>query len=286
LVWGATWDMVRDGALPARRFLDLFEHNAGSETVIGVLQRLMLRAVAAIERFVAPEHRPSTFGRMAAHARMQLERAEPGSDQQLAWARQWATLAREPGEDLDDVHRLYEGSLTVPGLGIDTDLRWYLVICLARAGRIGEEVIAQELAADDTDMGRRHAATARAARPQADAKAQAWRTLLEDHSLSHTMSRQIWGGFSAPDQHEVLSPYLEAYFDVLDRVWAERSLDWAISFSNGMFPDHGASPELLRMVDDRLAEEKLPGPLRRVLLEQRDGLVRMLDARALDATID
>ncbi len=286
LVWGATWDMVRDGALPARRFLDLFEHNAGSEDVIGVLQRLMLRALAAIERFVAPEHRSSTFTRMASHARQQLERAEPGSDHQLAWARQWATLAREPGGELDDVHGLYDGSFAVPGLEVDTDLRWYLVICLARADVVGEDVIAKELANDDTDLGRRHAATARAARPHADAKAEAWRTLLEDHALSHTMSRQIWGGFSSPDQREVLAPYVDAYFEVLDQVWADRSLDWAISFSNGMFPHHGASPELLTRVDDRLADQQLPGPLRRVLLEQRDALVRMLDARALDATIE
>jgi aminopeptidase N len=158
------------------------------------------------------------------------------------------------------------------------------VTCLARSGRIGEAEIAGELASDDTDLGRRHAATARAARPDPDAKADAWRTLLEDHSLSHTVSRQIWGGFALLDQEEVLAPYVDAYFDVLSQVWDERSLDWAISFSNGMFPQFGASPALLERVDGLLAED-LRGPLRRVLLEQRDTLVRTLDAREVDAPL-
>ena len=286
LVWGAAWDMVRDGALPARRFLEMFAMNAGSERLIGVLQRLMQRAITAAERFVTPDARSDAFARLAAHARTELERAEPGSDQQLAWARHWASVARAPGPEPADVDRLYRGTLRFPGLTVDKDLRWHLVICLARTDVIGEEAIATELASDDTDLGHRHAATARAARPDPDAKAQAWTRLLEDRSLSHTMSRQLWGGFALLDQPDVLAPYVGAYLDVLDQVWAERSLDWAISFSNGMFPHFGASPELLEKVDARLSDDELPGPLRRVLLEQRDALVRMLDARATDATLD
>jgi aminopeptidase N len=284
LVWGATWDMVRDGHLAARRFLDMFVANAGAEQVIGVLQRLMLRAVAAVERYVAPPARPDALWRLAEHARGELERAAPGSDQQLAWTRHWAGVSRGEDPQLADVARLLSGDLQIDGLIVDTDLRWHLVTCLARSGRIGEAEIAGELASDDTDLGRRHAATARAARPDPDAKADAWRTLLEDHSLSHTVSRQIWGGFALLDQEEVLAPYVDAYFDVLSQVWDERSLDWAISFSNGMFPQFGASPALLERVDGLLAED-LRGPLRRVLLEQRDTLVRTLDAREVDAPL-
>jgi aminopeptidase N len=286
LVWGAAWDMVRDAKLPARRFLELFETNVDSEQIIGVLQRLMLRAIGAAERFVAPTHRAEALSRLAVHARRQLERAEPGSDQQLAWVRHWATVARGHGSEMEALKALFDGTTSFPGLTVDTDLRWHLVVSLAGAGAIGEDDIASELAADDTDLGRRHAATARAARPDRDAKAWAWRTLLEDRSLSHTMSRQIWGGFVQLDQTEVLAPYVEAYFAALDEVWERRSLDWAISFSNGMFPHFGASEELVATVDARLSDDGLPGPLRRVLLEQRDAVVRMLVARELDAAVD
>ncbi len=286
LVWGATWDMVRDGQLPARRFLALFEANVGAEDVIGVLQRLLLRAVGAAERYVAPGRRGDVFEQLASHARAELEQTTPGSDHQLAWVRHWATAARQPGDELRDVRALLEGAIGFPGLVLDTDLRWHLVISLARAGEIDEERIAAELASDDTDLGRRQAATARAGRPDPAAKAAAWRTLLEDRSLSHTMSRQLWTGFNQVDQADLLAPYVDAYFDVLDDVWTQRSLDWATSFSTAMFPHHGASPALLERVDERLATPALPGPLRRVLLEQRDLLVRMLDARRTDARLD
>ncbi len=283
LVWGATWDMVRDGGLPARRFLDIFEANIGAEDQIGVLQRLLLRSAGAVERYADPATWDACFQRLAVHGRTHAGSAEPGSDLQLAWVRHWANVARS-GEQLTDVHRLLDGELSLPGLTVDTDLRWYLITCLARAGAVGEDVIAAELAADDTDLGHRHAATARAAQPLAEAKEAAWRQLLDDRSLSHTMSRQLWAGFSQLTQPAILAPYVDRWFDVLDEVWASRSLDWAIGFSNGTFPHHGAGPELVERVDQKLAEHDLPGPLRRVLLEQRDTLVRTLAARDLDAS--
>jgi aminopeptidase N len=179
------------------------------------------------------------------------------------------------------VERLLSGELTFTGLTVDTDLRWHLLISLAQAGATDDAAIDAELERDPTDLGQRQALTARAAQPTADAKAWAWDLLTEDTSLSHTRSRQLWTGFSQLDQAEVLAPYTDAYLDVLDRVWAERSLDWAIEFSTHTFPHHAASSALLARVDERLGTD-LPRPLRRVLLEQRDTLVRTLTARSVD----
>jgi aminopeptidase N len=282
LVWAATWDMVRDGHLPAGRFLDLVRTNVTAEDQPGVLQRLLQRAIAAVERYGDPAARDTRLATLAADARAALEAAPPGSDQQLAWTRHWATVARGDTAHLADVRRLLDGGWAVDGLAVDTDLRWWLVTALTQAGAAGEELIAAELERDDTELGRRLAATARASQPTAAAKEAAWGQLLEDTSLSHTMSRQLWTGFSQLSQQEVLAPFAHRYFEVLDRVWDERSLDWAIEFSEGTFPHVSASEELLDRVDAELARDELPRPLRRVLLEQRDTLVRTLAARALD----
>jgi aminopeptidase N len=282
LVWSATWDMVRDGQLPASRFVELVERNVASETEIGVLQRLLLRAAGAAERYADPSHRTALLADLARGARAAFTAAAPGSDHQLAWVRHWAGCARADADQLADVQRLLEGELEVEGLALDTDLRWHLVISLARAGAIDDGRIDAELERDDTDLGRRLAATARAAQPTAPAKEAAWTRLLEDTSLSHTVSRQLWTGFSQLDQEDVLAPFADRYFAVLDDVWADRSLDWAIEFSTGMFPHHAAGKDLLAAVDQHLGREGLPKPLRRVLLEQRDTLVRTIDARACD----
>jgi aminopeptidase N len=282
LVWSATWDMVRDAQLPATRFVELVTRNVASESEVGVLQRLLLRATGAAERYADPTHRPGLLADLARHARTALAAAEPGSDHQLAWTRHWAGCARADTEQLADVRRLLDGELEIDGLSLDTDLRWHLVTCLARAGEVGAARIDEELARDDTDLGRRQAATARAVRPTAEAKEAAWTQLLEDTTLSHTVSRQLWSGFSQLDQEEVLAPFVDRYLAALDEVWSERSLDWAIEFSVGMFPHHAAGPDLLEKVDTHLGREGLPRPLRRVLLEQRDTLVRTIDARACD----
>jgi aminopeptidase N len=282
LVWSATWDMVRDGQLPARRFVELVIRNVASESEVGVLQRLLLRAVGAAERYADPAHRAELLAALARHARSTLHEADPGSDHQLALARHWAACARADDRELADVERLLDGELGVDGLELDTDLRWHLVVSLARTGAVGDDRIDEELARDDTDLGRRQAATARAAQPTVAAKEDAWRRLLEDTSLSHTMSRQIWAGFSQLDQTEVLAPFVDRYFAALGPVWETRSLDWAIEFSAGVFPHHAAGRELLDRVDGHLSQDGLPKPLRRVLVEQRDTLVRTIGARDRD----
>jgi aminopeptidase N len=281
-VYSATWDMVRDAELSASRYVDLVIGNVAHEEDVGVLQRLLQRAASAAERYAAAGHREALLARLAAQAREEMEGAEPGGDRQLAWTRHWATCARGAAEELVEVAGLLDGHREVPGLTLDADLRWHLLTSLARAGAVDEDRIDDELERDPTDLGQRHAATARAARPDPEAKGAVWRQLLEDTSLSHTMSRQLWGGFNQLDQVEVLAPFTQRYFDVLGEVWEGRSLDWAIEFSTAMFPHHAASEDLLATVDEVLARGTAPGPLRRVLLEQRDTLVRTLAARRLD----
>ncbi|MEX2504591.1 MAG: aminopeptidase N, partial [Egicoccus sp.] len=282
-VWSSSWDMVRDARLPSRRYVDLVISNVASETEVGVMQRLLLRAAGAAERYGDPANRQALLARLANHARELLPALTPGGDHQLAVLRHWAMTARADQAQLADVGRLLDGELTFEGVELDTDLRWHLLLCLARAGEVDEDRIAAELARDDTDLGHRHAATARAVRPDVRAKEAAWSRLLEDTTLSHTVSRHVWGGFNQLDQAELLAPFTSRYFEVLDPVWRERSLDWALEFSEGMFPHWAASDDLLATVDATLERDDLPRPLRRVLLEQRDTLVRTIAARTLDA---
>ena len=282
LAWSATWDMVRDAELPASQFVDLVVANIGSETEVGVTQRLAMRALNAAERYADPTHRDDLRRRLADHARDRLESAEPGSGHQLVWARQLASAAHTDVH-LKQVAALLSGDWEVPGLAVDTELRWHLVTVLAREGAVGVERIDEELARDRTDIGERHALTARAAMPDADQKAVAWRRLVEDTDLSHTLSRQIWSGFQQLTQPGLLAPYVEPYFDALTTVWEERGLEWVIEFTSDMFPHACASPDLADRVRVALDRDDVPGPIRRALLEQQDLLDRMLAARARDA---
>ena len=286
LVWSNSWDMVRDGRLAARSFVALVTNNAAAEPNVGVLQRLLQRASAAATRYAAETARTALTIKLARHARTVLPELESGSDLQLAWVRHWAGVAVTDPDQRADVAALLDGTQLFEGVQVDTDLRWHLLTTLARVGERGDADIDAELASDDTDIGQRHAATARASQPSAAAKEAVWDQLLTDTDLSHTMSRQLWHGFAQLDQSEILAPYTDKYFAALDEVWRERSLDWALSFSAAMFPHAAVSDALLARVDDELARDDLPKPLRRVLLEERDTLVRTLTARAYDAASD
>ncbi|MGH3443280.1 MAG: aminopeptidase N [Nitriliruptorales bacterium] len=283
LVWGATWDMVRDAELPARAFVALARNNVGAETDVGVLQTVNARSRTAALLYGDPANAETLGAALAGDAREATETADPGSDLQLAWARQWIAAATTP-EQLRQVRALLDGDLVFDGLKVDTELRWQIVGALAGAGAVGTDVIDAELERDPTDLGERRAAGARAARPEPAAKEEAWERIVGDTDLSHAMMKALMGGFVQRDQPDLLRPYVERYFDALDRVWEERQLEIALAFTGRMYPTPVVEEATLERTDRELARSEIPSPLRRALLEERDTVERALHARALDST--
>ncbi len=282
LLWAGTWDMVRDGDLPARRFAEQVAQNVHTETEIGVLQRLLSRAVAAIDRYGDPANRDAAMERLAKHARGAISQAHPGSDNQLAWVRHWAQVARDPTAAAD-VLAVLEGRDRIDGLTLDTDLRWHLVAALASVGVVDDARIDRELERDPTDLGERAAAAARAMRPLAEAKREAWERLVAADDLSHTMARELFRGFTVLHQPEILADYVDPYFEVVPTIASSRGMDAAVEFVEATFPHAHPSEDLLERVDAFVASNEFPGPIRRALLEQRDVLRRTIVARRVDA---
>ena len=281
LLWSATWDMVRDAQMPARRFAAQVAANADSESDVGVLQRLLARAIGAVDRYGDPGNREAALGDLAANARRATLDAAPGSDHQLAWLRHWASTARDE-LSRSEILAVLEGDTTIRGVSLDTDLRWHLVGCLASAGAIGPDRIAQELERDQTDLGARAAAAAHAMLPDQDQKQQAWDRLLHADDLSHTMARELYKGFGQLHQAEILAAFRGPWFDAVPTVTESRGMDVAVEFVEATFPHANPSDELVEQVD-RLLDTSLPGPITRALLEQQDVLKRTLRARRTDA---
>jgi aminopeptidase N len=282
LVWASAWDMTRDGDLAASRFVELVLGNVTTETQIGVLQRVLHRALGAAERYADPSHREALLAALCDQARAELQHAAPGSDIQLAWARQWMATARTP-DRLGAVRALLDEVEQIEGLQMDAELRWHAVFCLARAGLDATNLIESESRRDPTDLGQRHAATARAAQPDERAKSEAWHALIDDASLSHTMSRQVWNGFQQLTQPDLIEPFVDRYFEALPVVWDQRSTEFAIEFAEGMFPHACASDDLLARTRAAADDDAVAKPLRRALSEQAHTLERTLAARAKDA---
>ncbi|MFD7462743.1 MULTISPECIES: aminopeptidase N [unclassified Streptomyces] len=283
LCWSALWNLTRDALLPARDFVGLVLRFAGRESDIGVLQMLHAWANSALVHYVAPDRRAEGERLLAEGALRELRAAEPGSEHQLAWARFFATTASGDA-DLRLLRGLLDGTEKIDGLEVDQELRWAFLEPLAAHGAADERTLAEELARDDTASGKRHQVRCLAARPSAAVKAQAWAQVVESDALSNALVEATIAGFAQPSQRELLAPYAEKYFAVIERVWRERSIQIGMDVVRGLFPSLQDSPETLRATDAWLsAHEGAPPALRRLVLEARDDLARALRGQECDA---
>ncbi|MFF2362266.1 aminopeptidase N [Streptomyces sp. NPDC058122] len=282
LCWASAWDMTRDAELAARDYLALVLSGIGKESDIGVVQSLHRQVKLAIELYADPAAREALLTRWTDATLAHLRAAEAGGDHQLAWARAFAATARTP-EQLDLLEALLEGRETIEGLAVDTELRWAFVQRLAAVGRFDEAEIAAEYERDKTAAGERHAATARAARPTEEAKAEAWASVVESDKLPNAVQEAVIGGFVQSDQRELLAPYTDKYFSVVKEIWDARSHEIAQQIATGLYPGIHISEETLARTDAWLASAEPNAALRRLVSESRSGVERALKAQAADA---
>ena len=283
LCWSAAWDMTRDAEMRARDFVQLVAGGVGSESDIVTVQSVLRQAQAAVDLYVAPDHRDAAKATFAAAMHGLVLSAEPGSDHQLAFVRTFSSLAAAP-DQLDLLQGLLDGSAQVPGLAVDTELRWAFLRRLVSAGRLGDDAIEAELDRDSTASGERHAATVRAGRPTAEAKAEAWAAVVDTDDLPNALQTATIAGILDPGNRELLRPYIDRYFASVGPVWASRSPEMASNIVVGLYPALFVEAEVVSKTDAYLADEKPVAALARLLAEGRDGVQRALRCQARDAS--
>ena len=281
VLWSALWDMTRDAQLPARDFTRLSLDNIDVESDPVLVSAFIGRMWTAIEEYGNPTHRAEMREILATGARERATRATAGGDLQLLWARTFIDAARRPS-DVELVRSLLDEESVFDGLKIDFAVRWSAVTALVRIGAASDDVIGSELKRDPTEEGRRSAATARASRPAVDAKEEAWSAVKDGDEVSLSMKRAFAAGFHRPDQEELLEPFVRRYFDELLDVWDSHSIDEGLMFVRSMYPAAVVTQEVVDLVDGMLKKPDLPGPVRRALMEARDGTQRELRTRGAD----
>jgi aminopeptidase N len=282
LVWGAAWDMTRDAELRPRDFVDLVLSNLDSVDDPSVGQTLLNQLAATLSLYLAPGNRVGARTAAADRLLGLLEAAACGSDRQLLLARSFAAAARTTAQ-LRQVEQLLTGARVLPGLSVDTDLRWTFLTALVAGGLAGEQAIAAEQDRDDTASGRVQAASARAAVPTAAAKQEAWQAVVEDDRLPNAVQAAVIRGFGRVHDLALLEPYVDRYFDALDRVWAERTSEMATQIVEGMYPTPLAGTTLLDRTQAWLDAGTREPSLTRLVVEARDGVARAVRVQARDA---
>jgi aminopeptidase N len=283
LCWGAAWDMTRDAEMRATDFVALVLRGIGQERDLTAVGALLGYARTAADLYSAPGHRIANRARWEAGVRELLAAAEPSSDHQLAFARAMCAAASSE-EALGQVRGLYEGTVDVPGLAIDQDMRWNLLSALAANRWADDAEIDAELARDATISGAESAASARASMPTPEAKEHAWQLGVISKDTPNETARQICLSFQRSGQTDVLEPYVERYFEMAEHILETRGVWLARIALEYTFPRANPTPETLDRADRWLAETSAPPAAKRYVSEGRADLARALAAQERDGS--
>jgi aminopeptidase N len=282
VVLGSAWDAVRDAELPAGAFVRLVLGGVGHESSSAARGLALGRLELALSQYLADDHRESLAAEAGDAVWALAELSDAGSDAQLQLVKAFTRIASSQAHG-DVLGSLLDGSIKLPGLEIDLDLRWELVTSRATLGAASDDEIEAALALDDTAKGRQLAETARAARPDQAVKDAAWRRVATDTSLSNDLARAIAEGWRRTTTPELLASTATDYFAILQETWASRSFTMASLVVSRLFPAPLVDEELAAMTRAWLDANPSPAPLHRLVSEQLDELERALAARARDA---
>ncbi|MHC5560420.1 aminopeptidase N [Kocuria sp. U4B] len=290
-LWAGLWNTTRDAELDPADYVGAVLDHGLTEPQAGIFQNAADRAVEAVERYAPTARRGRLRGRLLDAVVRELRAADPGGDRQLALARLTARLARRDGSHGGWLRDLLEGRDALPGLPLGPELRWALWTALVATAHGEDPALAaateREQAADRTRTGRIGWARTRAARPVPEAKAEAWAAITGEELSNDLLTATITGFQLGPA--ELVEPYREPYFAMLEEVWAQRSIGMATRIVEGLYPAHAdlepghdpARHPVLARTDLWLSNHaSAPAALRRILVEQRDHLLRALRAQA------
>jgi len=283
LVWATAWDMVRDGDMATRDYLDLICGSLPKERDINLVTAALRQATTALAFYADPAWAPTGWAKLASTAKATVAAAESGSGFQLAWARAYATASRST-EDIATLRGWLTDSGLPAGLTMDTELRWTVLQSLTAVGATSSEEIAAELQKDQTNSGEREAALAEALAPTAENKARVWELLVGAETLPNWRHRSLLQGLQHSAQVELTAPYAQKFFDSVADIWERRDSETAQDFVVMGYPAHQINDAALGMAEAWLASHgDQPAPLRRLIAEGRDGVARSLKARATDS---
>jgi aminopeptidase N len=283
LVWGAAWDATRDAETPARDFIDLVLGNIATESESTTVRTVVGQLLLATNAYTAPETRKAQQVRVADALWQLASNAKAGSDSQFQFLKAFTQVASTDAH-LDTIASLRSGDTSLPGLDIDTDLGWELLIALAQGGRASNADIDAYLAEDNTATGAQSAAHARAALPGAENKQKAWDSVWVADDKPNLIVRATGLGFGRAHDNSVFVPFIKQYFDNIERVWADRSYAIADELLEGFYPASLVNEHLAAETRAWLDTHKdVEPPLRRYVVESLAGVERSLAAQARDA---
>jgi aminopeptidase N len=283
IVWGSVWDSTRDAETRPSDYVRLVLNNIATETESTTLRTTLGQLGTVARVYVDPTQREAAIEFIGNTLWELAQGAEPGSDAQFQFVKFFANLASTE-EHAALLAALRDGTQSLPGLEIDTDLSWELLEGLVLVGAATQSDIDAALAADNTANGQQSAARASATIPTSEGKRRVFDSVADSDKLPNAIVRNITVGFGHVNDPAPLEALVEPYFAAVKDIWTSRSYAIAQAFVVGFYPTALASQELADATRAWLdANQDIPA-LRRLMVENLAGVDRALLAQAKDAS--
>ena len=282
LVWGSMWDSARDAEVPPQHFIDLVLGNIGYETESTTVRTALGQLALVARSYVTPERRAGVLTEVGDALWALVQAAAPGSDSQFQLFKAFCGLVSTT-QHRDALKQLRDGTITLPGLTIDTDLDWELVAGLALCQGADQSDIDAALARDNTSNGQQAAARAQSLLPRTEDKAAIFERLTTDSEIPNALVRSLTLGYDVVNDQKALESLVAPYFDMLERVWHERTYKIAEYIVDGLYPGALVSHSLVEATEAWLASHPDIPALRRLIGENLAGVQRALRVQAADA---
>jgi aminopeptidase N len=281
LCWSALWDMTRDAELAASDFVTAALAALGTESDITTVSTICGQIGTAVDLYAHPSHRDSLRELVAIRLYEFMNAAASGSDHQLTFARAFSSMATT-NDHATKLRAMLDGA--IPGLVVDSELRWIFVHGLAEIGAISRADIDAEKSRDNTFSGQYLHARAIASLRDAGQKQATYSSIAHD-DLTNTVRQSAIVGFQRPSQRDLLASFVDAYFADVADIWAKKSFEIGSSFAESMYPTYITEQSTIDKTDAWLASEgkSAPAGLVRAIAENRDAMARALRNQAKDA---
>jgi aminopeptidase N len=283
LLWMSLWEMVRDRELRSTEYLAIAASELPDEPDMDILNTVLDRTAWIIARFLPDSLREAESHRWFEAALGNVAQTE--GDRQIMWARSAINAASTPA-DVARLEASVDGDEQTAVYSEDQEMRWAIAVKAVAYGLPDAEArLAREAARDRSDRGRRALLKAEASRPTAEAKADAWAKIHGDGYGSFHLTRAAMQGFFWPQQDEVVSPYVDRFFDQVRGVFETRDHPFARSYLLSLFPAYRGDPAVLARSHQLLASLNGSMPtLSRQLAEVADEFDRQIQVRAFAET--
>ncbi|MCL8025123.1 aminopeptidase N [Nocardioides bruguierae] len=266
VLWAHAFDRVHTRDLDVVGYVDLVRRHLPAETNAALVGGVVGRTLGPVLALRTPAEHAGTVRATVAGACAVGLLGSPAEGVGLALTQGLAATSSDPA--------LLEGWLTTgateAGLTLDPALRWSVVARLAELGQLDEAAIEAERVADGTFAGDLGAARALAARPTAEAKAQAWARMTEP-DVGNRVFEACADGLWSTEEPSLVRPYVDAYLAEAPGIAGRRGQGFSLVVGRA-FPSVALTSTQRSALASTLASGSVPTVLARLWNDTLDDL--------------